>query len=122
MQTLKHKTSRFKDDGIFTAEYNLAVEQLLEIYIDDSPYAVTMRLPGDDINLVAGFCFTEGIIASRDDFVSIKHCEAIANKGRMLVQLNHNRPNSTNSKEGQRWLRCGFCATTWRFQRTCCPF
>ncbi len=25
-------------------------------------------------------------------------------------------------KEGQRWLRCGFCASTWRFQRTCCPF
>jgi FdhE protein len=25
-------------------------------------------------------------------------------------------------KEGQRWLRCGFCANMWRFQRTTCPF
>ena len=25
-------------------------------------------------------------------------------------------------KEGQRWLRCGFCATMWRFHRTTCPF
>jgi FdhE protein len=25
-------------------------------------------------------------------------------------------------KEGQRWLRCGFCAHTWRFHRTTCPF
>ncbi len=25
-------------------------------------------------------------------------------------------------KEGQRWLRCGFCASTWRFHRTACPF
>jgi FdhE protein len=25
-------------------------------------------------------------------------------------------------KEGQRWLRCGFCADIWRFHRTTCPF
>ncbi len=25
-------------------------------------------------------------------------------------------------KEGQRWLRCGFCASTWRFHRSSCPF
>ena len=36
-----------------------------------------MRLPGDDINLVTDFCFTEGIIGSRDDLLSIRHCEAI---------------------------------------------
>jgi FdhD protein len=113
MQTLKHKTSRFKDNGLVAAEYNLAVEELLEIYIDDSPYAITMRLPGDDINLVAGFCFTEGIIASRDDFASIKHCEAIANKGRVLVQLNHDRPNRSNRHEERAEYvsksSCGVC-------------
>jgi FdhD protein len=99
MQILKHMTSRFMDNGLFAAEYNLVVEELLEIHIDDSPYAITMRLPGDDINLVAGFCFTEGIIASSDDLVSIKHCEAIANKGRVLVQLNYRSPNRTNLHE-----------------------
>jgi FdhE protein len=25
-------------------------------------------------------------------------------------------------KEGQRWLRCGFCSNTWRFHRSTCPF
>jgi FdhE protein len=25
-------------------------------------------------------------------------------------------------KEGQRWLRCGFCSSTWRFHRMSCPF
>jgi FdhE protein len=25
-------------------------------------------------------------------------------------------------KEGQRWLLCSFCGTTWRFSRTSCPF
>ena len=113
MQILKHKTSRLIDNGLFAAEYNLAVEELLEIYIDDSPYAITMRLPGDDINLVAGFCFTEGIIASRDDLVSVEHCEAIANKARVLVQLNHNRPSGTNRLEERAEYvsksSCGVC-------------
>ena len=87
MQTLRHKTSRFKDDSLFAAEYSLAVEELLEIYIDDSPYAVTMRLPGNDLNLVTGFCFTEGIIDSWDDVLSIGHCEAIPGNRRILVRL-----------------------------------
>ena len=113
MQILKHKTARFKDNGLFNTEYNLAVEELLEIYIDDSPYAITMRLPGDDINLVAGFCLTEGIIASRNDLVAIKHCEAIADKSRVLVQLDHNRPNPVNRLEERAEYvsksSCGVC-------------
>jgi FdhD protein len=113
MQVLKHKTSRFKDNGLFAAEYNLAVEELLEIYIDDSPYAITMRLPGDDINLVAGFCFTEGIIESRDDLASIRHCEAIPEKARVLVCLNHKRPSKANGYEDRLEYvsksSCGVC-------------
>lgn len=113
MQILKHKTSRFKDNGLFAAEYHLAVEELLEIYVDDSPYAITMRLPGDDLNLVAGFCLTEGIIASRDDLAAIKHCEAIANRGRVLVNLNHDRLNRANRlEERAEYLSkssCGVC-------------
>jgi FdhD protein len=91
IQTLKHKTERFLDNNIFAAEYNLAVEELLEIYIDDSPYSITMRLPGDDINLATGFCFTEGIIASHDDLSDVRHCDHIPGKNRVLVYLKPDR-------------------------------
>lgn len=113
MQVLKHMTSRFKDNGLFAAEYNLAVEELLEIYIDDTPYAVTMRLPGDDINLVAGFCFTEGIISSREDIREIRHCESIPEGGRMLVYLNgggsQKRVDHRNRSEYLSKTSCGVC-------------
>ena len=113
MQILRHKTSRFKDNALFAAEYNLAVEELLEIYIDDSPYAITMRLPGDDINLVTGFCFTEGIIGSRDDLLSIRHCEAIPGERRVLVYLDRKRScNTMNIERRQEYLSkssCGLC-------------
>jgi len=51
----------------------LSVEEPLEIRIDaggrtpPAPIAVTMRTPGDDADLTAGFLFTEGIISSHSD-------------------------------------------------------
>ena len=51
----------------------LAVEEPLEIRVLDKPVAVTMRTPGDDEDLAAGFLFTEGVIKSAADIDSIRH-------------------------------------------------
>ena len=53
----------------------LAVEEPLEIRIDDQPLTVTMRTPGDDIDLAAGFLYTEGLLASLDDVTGIRMCD-----------------------------------------------
>jgi FdhD protein len=115
MLALNHKTSRFKDGCLFPAEYHLAVEQPLEIFIDDSPYAVTMRLPGDDINLAAGFCLTEGLIDSIDDVLSISHCDKVPDEGRILVRLNPSKGDSLPHKGRNAFLSkssCGLCGKT----------
>jgi FdhD protein len=39
----------------------VAVEEPLQIRIDDSPVAVTMRTPGHDEELALGFCLSEGL-------------------------------------------------------------
>lgn len=52
----------------------LAVEEPLEIRIAGEPLAVTMRTPGHDHELVAGFLLAEGLIASRADLGGIHHC------------------------------------------------
>src|SRR5690606_19195447 len=41
----------------------LAVEEPLEIHLDGVLVATTMRTPGHDFELAAGFCFTEGLLA-----------------------------------------------------------
>src|SRR3954463_5072584 len=40
----------------------VAVEEPLEIRVDGEPIAVTMRTPGEDEELAAGFLFGEGLI------------------------------------------------------------
>jgi len=53
----------------------LAVEEPCEIRIGDDPVAVTMRTPGHDAELAAGFLFSEGIVQA-DDIAAISHCAA----------------------------------------------
>lgn len=44
----------------------LAVEEPLEIRIDDQPISITMRTPGNDAELAAGFLYCEGILESAE--------------------------------------------------------
>jgi FdhD protein len=59
----------------------LSVEEPLEIRIAGETYATTMRTPGHDHELVAGFLLAEGLIASRQDLGSIAHCGRLASEG-----------------------------------------
>src|SRR5438105_3418161 len=49
----------------------LAAEEPLEIRINGAPISVTMRTPGDDFELAAGFLVTEGIVAQREQIARI---------------------------------------------------
>jgi len=52
----------------------LAVEEPLEIRIDDESIAVTMRTPGDDFELAAGFLRTEGILTAPGEIGAMRYC------------------------------------------------
>jgi FdhD protein len=47
-------------------------EEPLEIRVGERALAVTMRTPGDDFDLAAGFLFTEGVIKSGGEIESIR--------------------------------------------------
>ncbi|MEV6488236.1 formate dehydrogenase accessory sulfurtransferase FdhD [Actinoplanes sp. NPDC051633] len=53
---------------------DLAAEEPLEIRIRKAPLAVTMRTPGQDIDLAMGFLLTEGVIGSAGDVVTAQLC------------------------------------------------
>lgn len=51
------------ENGLLTAATDLlAVEEPLEIMLDRRNISITMRTPGNDEELPAGFLFTEGIL------------------------------------------------------------
>jgi FdhD protein len=56
----------------------LAAEEPLEIRVGDRPLTVTMRTPGHDRELAAGFLWTEGLIDAREQILSLRHAGAEA--------------------------------------------
>jgi FdhD protein len=74
---------RFESGHPTTADSDaIAVEEPLEIRLGRvvdgkvrlQPVSITMRTPGDDFELAAGFLFTEGILQSSDQVREILHC------------------------------------------------
>lgn len=61
--------------GAGEGEDSLVVEEPLEIRVEGTPFAVTMRTPGHDLELAAGYLFGEGVIEDRDDLAAIAHID-----------------------------------------------
>jgi FdhD protein len=49
----------------------VAEEVPLEVRLHDEPFSVIMRTPGADVDLAAGFLFTEGVVRRSDDIERI---------------------------------------------------
>ena len=52
----------------------LAVEEPLQIRLAGEDVAVTMRTPGHDEELAAGFLFTEGFVGGKHHIESVSYC------------------------------------------------
>ncbi len=70
---------------------DVATEEPLQVMIAGpgeraAPLAVTMRTPGHDFELAAGFVFSEGV-AGRDEIRSVDYCEAAGSD--LTVRWNH---------------------------------
>lgn len=81
------QVTEWADGKMRRVQDSVAGEEPLEIRIGDAPLAVTMRTPGNDLELAAGFLFTEGLIQSREQIASL---EAItdgsrASRGNVVV-------------------------------------
>lgn len=66
--------TRYGSGGRRKAEDVVAREEPLEIILNDTTLAFLMRLPGDDVALAVGFCFSEGLIEGRRQLEIVQHC------------------------------------------------
>src|SRR5437762_13345122 len=90
------KIIRRKQDG--ELEYlpdELTIEEPLEIRVGRKPVATTMRTPGHDEELAAGFLLSEGIVRGRDQIASV----SVSSDNRVVVELTDRVKLKLNSKQ-----------------------
>ena len=99
----------------------VAVEEPLEIRVLSrfkertitSSLAVTMRTPGNDCELAAGFLLSEGVIQNRESIADIRALGPDANSNEVLVELSSSTDFECWSEARSRLVNssCGICGS-----------
>ncbi|MEV6656277.1 formate dehydrogenase accessory sulfurtransferase FdhD [Nocardia fluminea] len=113
--TARRKTTRLSPAGRIERPDTLAVEEPLEIRVDGRSLTVTMRTPGNDIDLVHGFLFGEGIIASAEDLVTARYCAGTDSEGHNtynVLDLRLRNPVPIHTRNFLTTGACGLCGKT----------
>lgn len=72
--TGRHKVRHIDGEREVERVETLAAEEPLEIRVDGGAVAVTMRTPGDDFDLAAGFALSEGLIGDPGQLAGLRYC------------------------------------------------
>jgi len=101
------------NDGVVCAQSDSLVgEEPLMIQVADQALTVTMRTPGDDFELAAGFLFTEGIVKSPQEIVSLgwaDDSEAEHNAVRVELQAEAQSRSQNTKRNFVSTSSCGLC-------------
>ncbi|ACL41423.1 formate dehydrogenase family accessory protein FdhD [Pseudarthrobacter chlorophenolicus A6] len=119
--TQRRKIHRFHLDGSGTEypvrfkEDVIAAEEPLEIRLGGRSFAVTMRTPGDDFDLVAGFLVSEGVIRDASELVSLRFCAGGPDEAQTFnvvdTQLRPDVPLPETMRHVYTSSSCGICGT-----------
>jgi FdhD protein len=108
------QVSEWDDGKLRRKDDFLAAEEPLEIRVGENPLSVTMRTPGNDLELAAGFLFTEGLVQRREQIVAISNSapEDAPNRGN-VVQVELSADAAPDFGKMQRHFfaasSCGIC-------------
>ncbi|MGW7428500.1 formate dehydrogenase accessory sulfurtransferase FdhD [Streptomyces sp. NPDC054861] len=79
--TERRRVIRIRAGAVTTRPDTLVAEEPLEIRLDGRPLAITMRTPGDDFALAAGFLVSEGVLGAASDVRNIVYCAGATEDG-----------------------------------------
>lgn len=79
--TTREKVLRIRDGITGERVDTLVVEEPLEIRLDGEPLSVTMRTPGSDFDLAAGFLVGEGVVGGEEEVIAIRYCAGATEDG-----------------------------------------
>ncbi|MFF0473387.1 formate dehydrogenase accessory sulfurtransferase FdhD [Streptomyces sp. NPDC004284] len=79
--TRRRRVLRVREGGSAYRPDTLAAEEPMEIRVGGRPLTVTMRTPGDDFDLAAGFLVSEGVVHAAGDVAGIRYCAGATSDG-----------------------------------------
>ncbi|MDQ6840608.1 MAG: formate dehydrogenase accessory sulfurtransferase FdhD [Actinomycetota bacterium] len=106
----------YRGDHHLTVPETVVTEEPLEIRVagpgqDPTPAVVTMRTPGHDFELAAGFLVTEGLTAA-DEVAAVGYCEAAEPQNRfntVTVSLRRAWDQAATRRDFTATSACGMC-------------
>ncbi len=106
--------SEWQDGSVRRFQDYLVGEEPLQIRVGKFPLTVTMRTPGHDLELAAGFLFTEGLIRLREQIRSLEQSAGDGERDRgNVVQVELEGEAALNLEQTQRNFfaasSCGIC-------------
>ena len=114
-QTAKFATRRYLMDRVKETTDLVAVEEPLEIRLQGEPFQVLMRLPGLEKELALGFLFTEGVIQSLSEVITLHFCGTATDPLLPPNVVDVRLTEAALARRGRRHLEvsyssCGLCA------------
>jgi FdhD protein len=100
-------------DGARRRPDDLIVEEPMTIQLDGTVVSTTMRTPGNDFELAAGFCFTEGLLAGAP-VTGVRYCAngpAIASAFNDVNVETGGRAPTPTPRLGTTSSSCGWCGS-----------
>ncbi len=79
--TARRPVLRIDADRSVSRPDTLVVEEPLEIRVAGRPLVVTMRTPGDDMDLAAGFLVSEGVVSTGPQVRAMRYCAGATDEG-----------------------------------------
>jgi FdhD protein len=65
---------KVRGGGARASRDRLAVEEPLELRVAGRPVGVTMRTPGNDVELAIGYCVSERLVADPEQIAAVRYC------------------------------------------------
>ncbi|MET0145812.1 MAG: formate dehydrogenase accessory sulfurtransferase FdhD [Ilumatobacteraceae bacterium] len=103
--------TRVTQDGSTRRPDELIVEEPMTIQLDGTVVSTTMRTPGNDYDLAAGFCFTEGLLAGAP-VTGVRYCangSAVASAFNDVTVETGGRAPTPTPRLGTTSSSCGWC-------------
>jgi FdhD protein len=114
--TTRRKMLRVSPEREVVRTDTLVVEEPLEIRLGGKPLSVTMRTPGDDFDLAAGFLVSEGVVWQREHVQLIRYCAGATEDGQntynvldVLLGEGVDPPDASLERNFYTTSSCGLC-------------